>query len=721
MPAPWTFEGESAPLESGGGVVTLVEGSTFALSGRGGDIRPGGAHGVFVLDVRHLSRLDLAVDGLPVEPLSACVREPFAATYVARGRPVAGRADSTLLVLRDRYVGTGLRDDVEIRNYGRDSITANVRLAVDADFADVFAVKESRVHEHDGVLADGTDGRLAFRSTRTGVARGTIVAFSVPPFVDGATASWEVALAPGEVWRLGVQVTATVDGLALAPDYPLGTPVEDAAPIRSLHKWRAEGPAVTTDYAPLRDAVTQAVEDLGALRIVDPAHPARTVVAAGAPWFMTLFGRDSLITSWMSLIVSPDLARGVLETLAELQGTKADPETEEQPGRILHEVRFGRTTSLALGGGHVYYGSADATPLFVMLLGELRRWGLADDVVDRLLPHADRAIGWLENDGDPDGDGYVEYQRMTPAGLVNQGWKDSWDGVPFADGRPAEPPIALAEVQGYAYAAYIARAHFAHEAGDVAMRDRLRARAAALREAFNRDFWLPDRGYVALALDRDKRPVDALASNMGHCLWTGILDPDKAASVAAHLLSPELFSGWGVRTLATSMASYNPISYHCGSVWPHDNAIIVAGLMRYGFVDEAHRIILALLDAAAAMGGRLPELFSGLGREDLPVPVPYPTSCSPQAWASATPLMFLRSLLRFDPWVPYGQAWLAPLLPGAIGTLRVDRVPLGDQRLSITVTGATVGVDPEPTGIELVRTPRNPLAEDRGESTPLPG
>jgi glycogen debranching enzyme len=716
--APWNFDGESAPLEAGGGVITLVEGSTFSLSGRGGDIRPGGAHGAFVLDVRHLSRLELALDGEPAEPLSACVREPFAATFVSRGRPAEGRADSSLLVLRNRHVGQGLREDVEVRNYGRYPVTTTVTLAFDADFADVFAVKESRVRDHDGVLAVAADGRLTFRSTRAGVVRDTVVTFTLPPVLDGPVAGWTVTIGPGDVWRLGVQVTVAVDGEALAPGYPFGTPVEEAPSVRALHQWRAEGPTVTTDFAPLRDAVAQAVEDLGALRIVDPTHPERTVVAAGAPWFMTLFGRDSLLTSWMSLIVSPDLALGVLETLADLQGVKTDPETEEQPGRILHEVRFGRTTSLALGGGHIYYGTADATPLFVMLLGELRRWGLASDVVSRLLPHADRAIAWLEDDGDPDGDGYVEYQRLTPAGLLNQGWKDSWDGVPFADGRLAEPPVALAEVQGYAYAAYVARAHFAHEAGDVETRNRLRAKASALRAAFNRDFWLPERGYLALALDGDKQPVDALASNMGHCLWTGILDRDKAASVAAHLLSPELFSGWGVRTLATSMASYNPISYHCGSVWPHDNAIIVAGLMRYGFVDEAHRIILALLDAAAAMGGRLPELFSGLERSELPVPVPYPTSCSPQAWASATPLMFLRSLLRLDPWVPYGRAWLAPLLPPSIGRLRVDRVPLGTQRLRIDVTGAMVEVDPVPTGIELVLTPRHPLSEDHGESTP---
>jgi glycogen debranching enzyme len=716
---PWTFEGESAVLETGGALVTLVEGSSFCLSGRGGDIRPRTPHGLFVLDVRHLSRLRLTIDGQDVEPLSACVRDPFAATFVARGRPAAGRADSSLLVLRDRYVGLGLRDDVTIRNHSREPVAIEVGVSADADFADLFAVKESRVRAHDGEAVEGTAGALTFRSRRAGIERDTVVSFSVPPVLDGARATWSVTLPAGGAWSVCVQVTATVDGVPLPPRYACGAPVEQATPSTRLRQWRADGPAVTTDYAPLAAAVTKAVEDLGALRIFDPAHPDRPVVAAGAPWFMTLFGRDSLLTSWMSLVVSPDLARGVLETLADLQGSTIDPETEEQPGRILHEVRFGRSSSLALGGGQVYYGTADATPLFVMLLGELRRWGLGEDVMARLLPHADRAISWIEEYGDADGDGYVEYERMTPRGLLNQGWKDSWDGLPFADGRLAEPPVALAEVQGYTYAAYLARAYFAIEAGDATTAERLRAKASTLRARFNEDFWLPDRGYYAMALDRDKRPVDALASNMGHCLWTGIVDEDKAASVAAHLLSPELFSGWGVRTLATSMASYNPISYHCGSVWPHDNAIAVAGLVRYGFVEEAHRIVLALLDAATATEGRLPELFSGLAREQVPVPVPYPTSCSPQAWASATPLMFLRSLLRFDPWVPHGRAWLAPALPPAIQRLTVDRVPLGDQRLRVSVTGATVEVDPVPTGIELVRTARHPLSEDLGGRTTL--
>jgi glycogen debranching enzyme len=311
--------------------------------------------------------------------------------------------------------------------------------------------------------------------------------------------------------------------------------------------------------------------------------------------------------------------------------------------------------------------------------------------------------------GDRDGDGYVEYQRTSDRGLANQGWKDSGDGVRFADGRMPQAPIALCEVQGYAYAAYLARAYFAAEHGDNATSSRLRQRAAALKANFNRDFWLEEQGWLAMGLDRDKKPIDALASNMGHCLWTGILDADKATVVAKRLVSRDMFSGWGVRTLATSMAGYNPISYHCGSVWPHDNAIIAAGLMRYGFVREAQRVIMAMLDTAVLQGGRLPELFSGLDRLELPMVVGYPTSCSPQAWAAASPLLMLRTLLRLDPWVPRGKVWLHPALPEQFGRLRVDRIPLAGGRVSVGVEGDRVTIEGLPEGLELVDAPRHPL------------
>jgi glycogen debranching enzyme len=455
--------------------------------------------------------------------------------------------------------------------------------------------------------------------------------------------------------------------------------------------------------------IARSLEDLGALRIFDPDFPERAVVAAGAPWFMTLFGRDSLLTSWMALIVDPDLALGTLQTLARFQGTKVDPRTEEEPGRILHEMRFGEATSLSLEGGSVYYGTADATPLFVMLMGELRRWGLAREAVDQLLPHVDAAMSWITDYGDRDGDGYVEYQRASDRGLHNQGWKDSFDGVRFANGDLPRTPIALCEVQGYVYAAYLARGYFAGEMGDVHGERHWRTKAAALKERFNKDFWVEDRGWFAMGLDGEKRQIDALASNMGHALWTGIVDEDKARVVGERLLSPELFSGWGVRTLATDMGGFNPISYHCGSVWPHDNALIAAGLMRYGMVDEAQRVVVGMLDAARVQGGRLPELFSGLDRAEFPLVVSYPTSCSPQAWASAAPLLFLRTLLRFDPWVPHGKVWIDPVIPERWGTVHVQRIPLAGSRISVLIENGACKVEGLPDGIELVTRPRDPL------------
>ncbi len=296
-----------------------------------------------------------------------------------------------------------------------------------------------------------------------------------------------------------------------------------------------------------------------------------------------------------------------------------------------------------------------------------------------------------------------------PTGVSsNQGWKDSWDAIRYSDGSIAQAPIALCEVQAYVYSAFLARAHFAHEHGDEATYERYRAKAASLKVAFNRDFWLEDKGWFAVGLDPDKRPIDSLTSNIGHCLWTGIVDDDKAHLVAKRLVSPEMFSGWGIRTLATSMGGYNPVSYHCGSVWPHDTAIVAAGLARYGFTDAALQIVRALLDAAQTSGGRLPELFSGLDRSEFSVPVPYPTSCSPQAWAAASPLLCLRIMLRLDPWVPYGKTWLAPPLPEGMKRLKVEGIPLAGSRVSVEVDGDDLNIEGVPSSLELITEPRHP-------------
>jgi glycogen debranching enzyme len=426
---------------------------------------------------------------------------------------------------------------------------------------------------------------------------------------------------------------------------------------------------------------------------------------------MALFGRDSLLASFMVMPINAPLALGTLQTLAERQGVVVDPLTEEQPGRILHEVRLGVGTGLALGGKSAYYGTADATPLFVALLGEVSRWGLAAEDIAALVPYADRALDWIRDYGDRDGDGFVEYERLNDHGLINQGWKDSWDGINFADGRNAEAPIALCEVQGYVYSAYTARAWMAHDAGDQKLAAELRDRAALLKKRFNEQFWLPDRGYYAIALDRDKRPVDACASNMGHCLWTGIVDEDKARQVADRLMSPEMFSGWGVRTLATDMGAYNPVSYHNGSVWPHDNALIVAGLLRYGLVAEAQRLASALMEAAEYTDHRLPELFCGFSRSDYPQPLPYPTACSPQAWAATTPIMLIRSLLRYDAHLSLGGLWIDPVLPESWGDFNATNVDMGGSRFSFKVSGSRVEVKDLPEGIVLHRGMRPSLAD----------
>jgi glycogen debranching enzyme len=413
----------------------------------------------------------------------------------------------------------------------------------------------------------------------------------------------------------------------------------------------------------------------------------------------------------MALPLEPSLALGTMRALARAQGVKIDPLTEEEPGRILHETRLGADFPLSRGDGSIYYGSADATPLFVMLLGELSRWGAPSGDVRALLPHADRALDWILHHGDRDGDGFVEYGRMTEHGLLNQGWKDSHDGINFADGRLAEAPIALCEVQGYVYAAYTGRAHLADAVGDADTAAVWTKRADELKAAFNERFWLPDREWFAAGLDRDKTPIDALTSNIGHCLWTGIVDPDKAAAVAAHLLSPAMFTGWGVRTLASTMGAYNPMSYHNGSVWPHDNALIAAGLMRCGFVDEAQQIAIAMLEAASAFGGRLPELFCGFDRSDFAVPLPYPTSCSPQAWASAAPIQLLRTLLRLDPDVPARRVWFSPTWPARYGPLTVDGIRIGYAAATAAIANGDATVSGLPADVRVVAAPR-PFAAD---------
>jgi glycogen debranching enzyme len=709
MPQPWTTSA-SASLAAAEGIVTLVEGSAFCISSRNGEIDPGYPQGLFFRDTRFLSELRLALNDSVPEPLAATAPDPFSGVFVLRGHPSRGRADSHLVVFRRRYVGRGMREDLEIENFGEEAAFCSIELWIDADFADLFEVKEGRVNKQGELGVSSEGSRLTFSYKRNNFSRATHVDFSKMPRIAGNHVSYEVVVPPGGRWSTCIQVTPVIGDLEVTPRYQCGQPVERSTPVVRLEEWRRRMPVVSSDDDQFRALLARSTLDLAGLRIFDPEFPDRAVVAAGAPWFMTLFGRDSLFTSWMTMLVDPDLALGTLQTLARFQGREVDPRTEEEPGRILHEMRFGETASLALGGGRVYYGTVDATPLFVMLVGELSRWGNRRAEVDALLPAADAALQWIADYGDKDGDGYVEYQRTTDRGLQNQGWKDSWDSMRFADGTLASTPIALCEVQGYVYAALVARRHCATEAGDNELAASLAARAHELKRRFNEDFWVErgDGGYFAMGLDRDKRPIDGVGSNMGHCLWTGIVDEEKAPYVAATLMSDAMFSGWGIRTLSTDTGGYNPVSYHCGSVWPHDNAICVAGLMRYGFVDEAHRVMRALVDASPWFGDLLPELFAGMARDGLGFPVTYPTSCSPQAWAAASPLLFLRTLLRFEPDIRAEKLHLAPAVPEWIGTLRLEQIPIMGGSLHVEVTGEDVQLHEVPDGLTIVSDPRMP-------------
>ncbi|HVB44335.1 MAG TPA: glycogen debranching N-terminal domain-containing protein [Streptosporangiaceae bacterium] len=718
----WTFDGAPASTTAVfTSLVTLLEGTTFCICETSGDIRPGGAQGLFVRDTRLISRLELSINGHVPEPLAPQSREPFARTFLSRMPPSDGLADSTLLVSRRRVLNDGMSEEITLRNMSSEPLPVNLRIGVAGDFADVFEVKEGRMHGEasgvEGLTVDVDDDAIRLNRQCGTHLRGALVTGARHPDaeleVSASQLTWHAVVPAHGKWSTSLHITPSLNGRDLIEFKSAMAQQANGArlsgPEQRLADWRRQSPLVRASDDRLATVFAASTEDLGSLRIFDPEHADRAVIAAGAPWFMTIFGRDSLLTSWMILPLDPSLALGTLRTLASLQGSTVDSATEEEPGKILHEMRFGMQASLWLGGSSVYYGSIDATPLFVMLLGELRRWGLDRRVVDELLPHADRALDWIVNFGDRDGDGFVEYARTTELGLANQGWKDSFDGITFADGQIAEPPIALAEVQGYVYAAYLAKSHFCSERDDLDGAAYWAQKAEDLKDAFNRAFWLPDKGYFALGLDRDKRPIDSLASNMGHCLWTGIVDAGKAAAVARNLTGPDMFSGFGIRTLGSSNTAYNPMSYHNGSVWPHDNAICAAGLMRYGFVREAQQVAVGILEAAECFGGRLPELFCGFDRTEFDEPVYYPTSCSPQAWASAAPFHLLRTLLRFDPSVPTGMLWCDPAVPARFLPLHIESLHVAGARVSVDVTEDSWSLDGLGEILTLVRSGRDPL------------
>jgi glycogen debranching enzyme len=668
--------------------VSVLEGTTFVVSRRNGDVDagPGEPHGLFHRDTRHLSRWLLSVDGTPLDALSTDDTKSFSASFFLVPGTGSEYTDATLSVIRRRVVGDGFFEELTVLNHSAKRIRPEIALAVGADFADVFQVKDATIERPGKSYSRAEDGVLVLGYERGGYIRETWLR----PHDETAELHQErvvfrPTIEPQESWSTWIEVVTAVDGTPTGHERTRYQPGDEPRPHApslarpGFHPGLRElirlAPVLETDWEPLKLTYARSIVDLAALRFYPREGSEAAVPAAGLPWFQTLFGRDSLITSYQSLHVDPDLAATALDVLASLQGTRHDDFRDEEPGKILHELRFGEMTAFQERPHSPYYGSADGTMLFLILLDEYERFTGDADRVRRLEPNARAALAWIDADGDRDGDGYVEYERRnTETGLENQCWKDSWNSIMFADGTLAKLPRATCELQGYVYDARRRAARLAREVwNDDALAARLEEQAEQLKRSFNEDFWLDDREYYALALDGDKKPVDALTSNIGHLLWSGIVDESRADKVVGHLLGPRLFSGWGVRTMAEGDGGYNPIGYHQGTVWPHDNSLIAAGLRRYGYRDEAAAIALAVLEAAQYFLGRLPETFAGYPRQLTEYPVEYPTACSPQAWATAAPLLLLRVLLGLEP--RDGDAALDPVLPERISQLALRGLP----------------------------------------------
>ena len=652
--------------------ISILDGSTFLVSDLRGDIdaSPDQAHGFFFRDTRFLSRWTLTANGSPLDVLSTDENQYFTAQFFLV--PPTGTVDEnpTVSIIRKRSIGDGFHEDVTVINHGADPLEVELRLEAHADFADLFEVK-------DALAKKGKTSALIERDTlvlvykRDDFRRETRIRASKEADIDERGFTFRVRVDAHDEWNTCIFVQPVTES-AKAIKYRHDD--EEAKPNigMSLAEFLAAAPQLETDWDPLEHIYERSLIDLAALRFETTLFPGQPMPAAGLPWFMTVFGRDSLLTSFQALPFTPELAETTLRVLAARQGTKVDDFRDEEPGKILHEIRFGELTHFDERPHSPYYGTADATPLFLVLLDEYERWTGDAELVRELEPIARAALRWIDEHGDRDGDGYVEYERRnTDTGLENQCWKDSWDSIRFADGAIAKGPIATCEIQGYVYDAKVRSARLAREIwGDEELADRLEAEAENLRRRFNDDFWLNQRECYALALDGEKRPVDSITSNVGHLLWSGIVPEERADRLAEHLVGDALFSGWGVRTMAEGEGGYNPIRYHNGTVWPHDNSLIAHGLARYGFRDEAAKIALATLEAATFFRYRLPEVFAGYRRGRTSFPVEYPTASSPQAWATGTPLLLLRVLLGLEP-----AGSTDPMLPDQIGHIELSGLP----------------------------------------------
>jgi glycogen debranching enzyme len=659
--------------------ISVLEGNNFVVSDLRGDIdaSPSEPLGLFAWDTRFLSRWLLTVDGQRPNVLSTDDLDYFYVQFFLVPGTGTIYVDADQSIIRRRAIENGFHEDLTIFNHKDKPVDLKVRIEAASDFADLFEVKDKLTKKGEFYHRIATN-RLVLGYRREQFVRETLITASATADIDEHGLSFAVHIEPHGEWTTSLEVVTVLVGFGENQEETTegqGDPQTRSKMKRSLEKLGEAIPRLSCDWPSLQVTYRQSLIDLAALRFFPLTLSGQAIPAAGLPWFMTLFGRDSMIASYQALPFASELAEATLQALAQRQGTRVDDFRDEDPGKIMHEVRFGEMTAFEERPHSPYYGAADVTPFFLILLDEVERWTGNAELVRQLEMEARAALTWIDKYGDRNGDGYVEYERRNKeTGLENQCWKDSWNSIQFADGTISRLPRATCEIQGYVYDAKMRCARLAREFwNDPELAARLEKEAAELKRRFNQDYWLEDREFFAIAIDGDGRKVDSLTSNIGHLLWSGIVDEDKAGALVRHLMGPKLYSGWGIRTMAEGEGGYNPIGYHVGAVWPHDNSFIAMGLRRYGYREEAARVAMNMLEAATYFKGRLPEAFAGYRRELTEFPVEYPTACSPQAWASGAPLLLLRAILGLE---PIGDNLLVdPAIPTVLGQLELLDIP----------------------------------------------
>ncbi|RKN48562.1 glycogen debranching N-terminal domain-containing protein [Micromonospora endolithica] len=677
------------PPELGTNSLAVLSGPTFLYSDSCGDVPPGSIGGLVHMDTRLISGWVVTLNGARLLALRGETVDHYSAQFVLTNPEMPGLPPDSVGARRLRYIGGGLHERVELFSFRSEPSRVELRLAVATDFADLFEVKSGVRERSTGITRSHSPAELRFDYTGDGFDASTVVRSDPPATrVEGDDLVWEIDLPPRGGWQVDLDVP--LEGASVMID-PIGGDIAGVIHHRNdnpLRRWAEERAVVRSEHPLLARTLDQSRLDLTALRLDLEIRGQRVMLpGAGLPWFLTVFGRDTLITAYQTLVAGPALAQGALLALARLQGRTCDDFTDEEPGKILHEFRSGELTRTGAKPYNPNYGTADATQLWLILLSEYWRWTGDDDLVRSLGDNARAALRWIDEYGDRDGDGYVEYGTRSAEGLGNQCWRDSPDGVRFSDGRLPVLPIATSDLQGYTYDSKVRLAELADgPLADPALARRLRAEAADLHDRFNRDFWIEERGgFYATGLDGDKNRIDSKTSNMGHLLWSGIVPAERAGTVVGQLMHPDMFSGWGIRTLSREDQPYNALGYHLGTVWPHDSSLAVLGMARYGYRAEANQVSVALLEAAEQFGHRLPEAMSGFDRRRTLFAIPYPTACSPQAWAAGAPLALVRAMLGIQP--DGGRLVLDPDIPPEVGRISAERVRAFGKRWELEANG----------------------------------